>query len=333
MITKADKPKKKKKITAGNSSRNQLVMFLFCVVVSALLWLIIKLSREYEVVIPYPFTFKNIPPERVVESCSDTTLFITIRTQGFNVLYARYLKKQEPLVLNLKYFKNLHKDATQEIILPTVNYTDVLSAQLKFKNQISAVSPERIIVKLNKLYRKKLPIVPSLDLSFAEQFMLYGKAVVSPDSVMVCGPKGFMDTMKCIMTEKFKSTDLKENSSVKLRLKLPVRNISVNAALYEVNVSIPVEKFTEKDIEVPLIVRNKPKSMDVKTFPDKIKISCFVALKDFDNVKTEMFSASVDFNDSRKGSVNTLNVRVDEYPQYIKISRFTPVRVEYIIMK
>lgn len=333
MITKADKPKKKRIITAGNTSRNRVVVFVFCVGISAFLWIIIKLTREYEVVIQYPFSFKNVPAERVVESCSDTTLFLTIRTQGFNVLYIRYLKKQEPLLLNLKYIKNLHKDATQEIVFPTVNYTDVLSAQLKFKNQITAVSPERITVKLNKLYRKKLPIVASLDLSFAEQFMQCGKAVVSPDSVMVYGPKGIMDTLSNIKTEKYKATGLKENTNVRLRVKLPGRNVSLNASVFEVIVSIPIEKFTEKDIEVPLIVRNKPKNMDVKTFPDKIKISCFVALKDFNNVRPDMFSGSVDFKDSHDGSINMLNVRVDEYPQYVKISRFSPVRVEYIIMK
>jgi YbbR domain-containing protein len=233
----------------------------------------------------------------------------------------------------LKYFKNLHKDATQEIIFPTVNYTDALSAQLKYKNQITAVSPERIVVKLNKLCRKKLPIVPSLDLSFAEQYMQCDRAVVSPDSVMVCGPKGIIDTLSCIRTEKFKAAGLKENTAVNLRLKLPARNISVKTAFFEAKVTIPVEKFTEKDIEVPLIVRNKPKNMDVKTFPDKIKISCFVALKDFDRVLPDMFSGSVDFDDSQNGSVNMLNVRVDEYPQYVKITRFSPVRVEYIIMK
>jgi len=332
LITKADKPKKKKN-TSGYPRRNRVIVFVLCVFVSAFLWVIIKLSRDYEVVIPFPFTFTNVPAERVVENCSDTTLFLTIRTQGFNILYNRYLKKQDPLTLNLKYFKNLHKDATQEIIFSTVNYTDALSSQLKFKNQVTAVSPEKITVKLNKLYRKKLPVIPSLDLAFAEQFMQCGKAVVSPDSVMVCGPKGIIDTLSFVKTEKYKAAGLKENISVKLRLILPARNASINVSQFDADVKIPVEKFTEKDIEVPLIVRNKPKNVDIKTFPDKIVIYCFVALKDFDRVVPDLFSGSVDYNDSHNGSVNMLIVRVDEYPQNIKISRFSPARVEYIIMK
>lgn len=327
-----DKKKKPKRTGAGFTRKFRAFIFLVCLTVSVFLWLIIKLSREYEVVLPYSYSCKNIPSERVVESRSDTIIFLTVRTKGFNILYERYIRTPEPLVLNLKYFRNMHRNATQEIEFPIVNYTDVLSSQLKYTNQITAVFPERITIKLNKLHRKKVAVIPHLDLTFADQYMLYGKAVVSPDSVLVGGPKGIIDTLTFITTEKYKNTGLKENASVRIPLVLPSKNISVSMSAKEVNVVIPVEKYTEKEIEVPLIVRNKPLKMDVKTFPDKVKIYCFVALKDFDLVLPSMFSAQVDFKESEKGT-NMLTVNVPEYPSNVKVTRFIPQRVEYIIMK
>lgn len=327
-----EKKKKPKRTGAGFSRKFRVFIFLVCLTVSVFLWLIIKLSREYEVVFRYYYTCKNIPSERVIESRSDTMIFLTVRTKGFNILYERFIRNPEPLVLNLKYFRNMHRNSTQEIEFPIVNYTDVLSSQLKFTNQITAVFPERITIKLNKLHRKKVPVIPLLDLTFADQFMQYGKAVVSPDSVLVGGPKGLIDTLSFITTEKYKNTGLKENTSITIPLVLPSKNIFMSLSVKEVNVFIPVEKYTEKEIDVPLIVRNKPLKMDVKTFPDKVKIYCFVALKDFDLVLPSMFSAQVDFNESDKGT-NMLTVNVPEYPLNVKVSRFVPQRVEYIIMK
>ena len=329
----ADKKKKLKKAGSGFTKKFRALIFLVCLVVSVFLWLIIKLSREYEVIIPFSFTLSNIPAERVIESRSDTMLFLTVRTAGFNILYERYIKKHDPLVLNLKYFRNMHKNGSQEIEFPTVDYTEFLSAQLKFRNQITAVSPEKITIKLNKLFRKKVPVIPLLDVTYADQFMLYGKVKTEPDSVTVGGPKGIIDTLSFVTTMKYNAAGLKENITAMLQVKPPSRNISVSVSAQQIKVIIAVEKYTEKEIEVPLIVMNKPMKLDIKTFPDKVKIYCFVALKDFDLVIPSMFSAQVDFNDAEKGTSNMLAVKVPEFPSNVKVTRFLPQRVEFIIMK
>ena len=98
----------------------------------------------------------------------------------------------------------------------------------------------------------------------------------------------------------------------------------------KVSVKIPVERFTEKKIKIPISVNNKPADKHVKLFPSEIELTALVGLSEFENVKSSSFEVFVDFENIDPAS-ESLPVSVRSNGSQLKIIRFKPETVEYLI--
>ena len=96
-------------------------------------------------------------------------------------------------------------------------------------------------------------------------------------------------------------------------------------------VNIPVERFTEKELKIPVEVRNKPKDVNIKLFPSEVKISFLVGLSEFESITSANFSAYVDYDTIINSHSEELDVKIDTKPSYIQMLRISPATVEYLI--
>jgi hypothetical protein len=92
-----------------------------------------------------------------------------------------------------------------------------------------------------------------------------------------------------------------------------------------------VEKYTEENISIPVAIENIPDSLSMKTFPNKITISYLVGLSDYENVRPDQFEIIADYNSIDPGETKFLNVFLKEIPQFIKVIKFYPRQLEFII--
>jgi hypothetical protein len=101
----------------------------------------------------------------------------------------------------------------------------------------------------------------------------------------------------------------------------------------KVKVTIPVEKYTEKILNIPIDAENAPDNYDIKTFPGYVTLSCWVSISNYDNLKPYMFRASVDYKTLVESNQNKLKVNLTKIPPNIQNVRFHPKSVDYIIEK
>ena len=94
--------------------------------------------------------------------------------------------------------------------------------------------------------------------------------------------------------------------------------------------NIPVEKFTEKELEIPVQIKNKPENVNIKFFPSEVKITFMVGLSEFEDINAADFSAVVDYNTVLLKKENP-EVEIEKKPSNIEILRISPDRVEYLI--
>ncbi len=73
--------------------------------------------------------------------------------------------------------------------------------------------------------------------------------------------------------------------------------------------------------------------VSIKTFPEKVKITYFVALIDYNRVDHEMFKAQVNIPVIGKLTPGKLKVNIVQFPSFVKIRKIVPDKVEYIILK
>jgi YbbR domain-containing protein len=95
---------------------------------------------------------------------------------------------------------------------------------------------------------------------------------------------------------------------------------------------IPVEEYTEKQVTVPVTVRNLPPGTQVNLFPDKVNVSFMIALSRFKEVKAADFKITVEFQDI-KSKKEMLDLKVDAQPAYIQSVSVSPEQIEYLIEK
>jgi len=100
-----------------------------------------------------------------------------------------------------------------------------------------------------------------------------------------------------------------------------------------VMLTIPVEKYTEISIKVPVDVENLPDSVKLMFIPRSIDVKCNVVLSKYFTLKPLMFKAVVDYNLISNSINKKLKVKLATVPEFVSLTDFSPKYVEYIIEK
>jgi hypothetical protein len=100
-----------------------------------------------------------------------------------------------------------------------------------------------------------------------------------------------------------------------------------------VNVTIHVEKFTEADIDVPVSLFSDGKSVSYRTFPDKVTLTCRIAMRDFKRLDPSLFTASVDYDKALETRNNRVQVEIKRKPAFARVVKIEPEKVEFLILK
>jgi hypothetical protein len=162
--------------------------------------------------------------------------------------------------------------------------------------------------------------------------MRYGDIVFEPDCVTVKGPVKLIDQLDSASLGTIEYNDLKANTVFIRRFPSDSANHLLEFIPATVQVSIPVEKFTESETEAMVQIINN-QSYRVKTFPDKVKVYYKVSLKDFEMIEPGMITVAADFSNVDITRDDRVRIRVENHPAHIVITRIEPDKAEFIIIK
>jgi hypothetical protein len=310
----------------------RLIIFFFFLLLSILFWFLTALNKDYDTILSYPVRYTKIPKELILMNNAVDQLLLDVQSRGFTLLRLKMQSKLYPLALDLNSF-SLHSvpgEVPIVLYLVTDLIVNKLQQQLTPDIRIKSVVPDTIMLLLTEKFEKKIAVRPDLDMEFERQYMQVGKLKITPDSLTVSGPENIIDTINFITTEPEKVKGLKKNITMELKLK-PVNKLEYSVR--EVTVNIPVEKFTEGSLKIPIEVINIPDSLFLRTFPANVEITYRVGLSDYKNVNENMFMAVVDYSAKENSIGNKLEVQLVKVPEYVRITNFSPKSVEYIIEK
>jgi hypothetical protein len=312
--------------------RHKLSIFLVCLLISVIIWFTIKLSDEYDTVIEVPVTFTHIPKNRVLTSVSDSILQVEIVEKGSNLFRMLYVEDRNPVSISLRFVPMYLKSGSyQGIIIPTMLINEIEREQ-NLLGKILSISPDTIYLTFEPEKTRKIPVRANFEMTFEKQFMRYGAVEFNPDCVIVKGPLALMDRLDSISLGNIKLDQLHENYSGQKVFPADSINRQLTITPDLVLFNVPVEKFTEAELEVPVGLVNS-NGQQVKVFPDKVKVFYTVALKDYTKVEPGMIVASADISTPNLTEDGKVRVNIESYPPYISINKVEPEKVEFIIIK
>jgi hypothetical protein len=312
--------------------RQRLSIFLVCLIISVIIWFTIKLSDDYDTVIQIPVTYTHIPKNKVLTYSSDTLLQVEILEKGSDILRMLYLNEITPVSVNLRFLPlYLKGEEYQGFIIPSMLINEI-ERQQNLLGKIISISPDTIYLYFEPEKSRKVPVEASFDLTFEKEFMRYGPAVFTPDSVMVKGPEKKIREIGFGSLGVIKLNELNQNFEGEMSFPKDSANRNITFSPDKVSFSIPVEKFTEAEMEVSVKIINT-NGLKVKTFPDKVRVFYTVALKDFPKIEPGMILALADISNVNLAKEDKIKVTMESYPSYIRINKIEPEKVEFIIVK
>jgi hypothetical protein len=312
-------------------SRRKLLIFSLCLTVALFFWLLIKFSKNYQLTVDCPVSFVNLPHERVLMNNADTTLKITIKSKGFNLLYYQIFKHKIHFNIDASQLKlsDIQNDSISYI--GAAQFSKIFNRQLNFDFEILNIQPDTFALHWEKAYFKKLPVKPNLVLNFAKQYQLYDSIRIQPDSILVSGTKSDISKIAFLNCKRTTLNNLSASQVAEADILLPANLSKLKLFTQKVKINISVEKFTEAEMEIEVKPSENNNLKNIKLFPEKVKITYLVALKDFKKVNRESIEADADINTSSNNL--SASVHLTKFPSFIKISKIYPERLEYIIFK
>lgn len=200
--------------------------------------------------------------------------------------------------------------------------------QHEFPNYITRIRPDTLYLKLEKTVSKEVEIKLQLEVIPKQQHYIYGSISASRQKTTITGPQSIIDSIDFISSEAFKLEGIQEDQKITLNLLNPYSNRKVRLSDNTIDVMIPVQQYTENAVNIPIQI-NQAQGLKIKLFPETINIKYLVALKDFERISMDMFSASIQYDPN---SVNYQKVVLDQTPNLVKIISFEPGTVEYLIL-
>lgn len=310
----------------------QLLIYLLFLVLSIIFWYLNALSKEYTTVINYPIKYEDFPKGKVLVSDLPEELQIKVKGFGFTILRSKLTSYLDPIILPINIFRlDIQRKDNQYIFYLLSRYTkEWIGNQLGSEIQLVSVLPDTLFFKFTDVVDKKLPVQLVSKLDFAKQFMLNGKIIIHPDSIIVSGPQVMIDTLKVISTNELYVKGIKDTITKEIGL-FPISKISFDTK--NVSVTIPAVKYTEMVLNIPIESVNVPDSLKLKTFPAFISLSCWVSLSDYDKMTPFMFRASVDYKILKNNPSNKVKINLTKIPTMVNNITYHPKSVEFIIEK
>ncbi len=192
------------------------------------------------------------------------------------------------------------------------------------------VAPEYLTLVFETISGLKVKVIPKLILEFDKQYQLSQDMQVIPDCVTVVGPRELISKIGYVETVRKEVKKINQSQTVSgVLLSLPENTAGVKCIPETVNVVLTVDKFTESEIEVPVICSDT--GVEIKTYPEKVKITYFVTLENYNRIDKSMFVATVNYN--KEISSEKLKVNLLQYPSMIRIVKVEPEEVEYLLIK
>ena len=312
--------------------RNHLYIFLICVGISLFIWFLIKMSDEYVADINIPIDFQNIPNDMQLND-ADGHITARLRANGGDLFSVKVFSSSKAIKVNLKAADLKKSRYFDKYYILSKQLRNQVSNRFDFDHNILSLYPDTLFLDFEEIITRTIPVRSRLEFSCKPQYQVYDSLRLIPSEIMISGPSRMIDTLSYIFTEAKTLTGLDRSTETAINLMLPFTDHKISYSETMVKALIDIEEFTESTIELPIHGLANDTGLRIRTFPENVHITYQVALKDYKLVQADMFFMSAFYDPEKDKDKNFLKVQTGKSPAFIRITRLSPEKVEFILQK
>jgi len=305
-------------------------IYLVCIAISALIWILIKLSQSYNSQFETQIEYVQPPDGNWVVIEKSPKLQVEISGFGFD-LFSHYLFGLDDIKVNLSEFNIKSSSDSAFIEIPSAYLNKAISRMMKGNEQVLNIYPEQIFTRLSKAINKKIPVKLNVVVYPATGFKIKGVPQLYPDSIVLFGPAKILKSITEINTEIDTIYDIKLPYESTISLELDSLSDFLTQDISE-KLVVDVDELTSGSVEVKVIPEKFNKGKHLKVLPSKITVFYQVGLNDYQKVSDELFKAEIKIPESDEWP-DKLKVELTKVPDFVEVKRIEPLFVEYLLIK
>lgn len=317
------KTKKQTKDFLLSAKSREFFVFLCFFFIAAGFWLLQTLNNDYETEFSIPVRLRNVPENVVITSEPMSEVRVRVRDKGTVLLNYMLGKNFYPVILDFKNYTNMGN----HVQVQTSQVQKWITGQLNASTALLSMKPDTLEYYYSTGVSKMIPVKLCGNVSAGEQYYL-PDTLFTPDSVRVYAPSDALDTMKVAYTLPLNLDNITDTLEREVTLSTPKGAKYIPAS---VKLTLPVDMYTEKTVEVPLRGVNFPADKVLRAFPSKIKISFQVGMGRFRQITADDFHLVVSYEELVRLGSEKYTVKLRTLPEGVSHVRFNPEQVDFLI--
>ncbi|MCX6182154.1 MAG: CdaR family protein [Bacteroidetes bacterium] len=309
------------------TDRKSMVIFVACLILSALFWLLLSLSEEYNEFVVLKVRYKNLPDDKVLLHQLPAEAKVLIKAKGFKILGVRSGLSQEEIIID---FKNINFQKRGDYYrydwVNAQHLSDLSSPENSFS--ILSVQPDTFPIVMDYKLSKVLPVRFSNKSSFAQNLKIIGSVAIFPDSVHVTGARHLLNNLTYLYTDSVHFTNYEGPVEKQVKLRIP-EGTTVSEG-NTVLLKFLMQSLKNRSFELTITAVNVPQGEELKLLPGVVKVNFLATDSTYNILNKKDFLVTADYRDVII-SQNKIEVHLEKFPAGIELPGLAPAKVEYIL--
>lgn len=307
-------------------NEREFTIFILFFIVAFGWWFLRNGQIIHNTELSIPIHYKELPSNITITNQLPSSLQVILKDKGRDLYKYRIHRSRLMLEIDLSAWKTPKGIS----FIPTDFYKDILSKKLNAGTQILRINPDSIPVYFVEKEKKILPVHLRSNIRLAPQRIMTKEPLLSQQTISVLAPTAILDSLSYIETELLELTDLNDSMIVKVALK-PIHGVQFEQD--HIDVILPVERYTEAYLEIPVSGIHFPEDMQLMSFPGKVNVSFLVSESDYSHIKPEDFQVGIDYNDIIHSTNDLFTLQLLQAPKNVRRVLLQPEKVECLIKR
>lgn len=293
-----------------------------------ILWSYVHLSTPYEADVDLPFNI-NPPKGLAVSSSVPERLHARIRGAGWQILLMAFTKNSH-FELDL-----VDRDIKDPSLTNLIVHNDDLThaAMLPSDVQLVKVEPDSLEMHFSQPFQKRVPIESRLHLVPSSGYMIVGKPMVTPATVLLQGSHEVLDRIESYPTQTVELRNVNEPVTQMITLSDTLQNVLDVLSNEKIQVKYMVEAIGEKIYQsIPVEVDAVPPEKQMLIFPSTISVALRGGVNELAKLKLSQIHARVTYDAVKFDTTETVKP-VIEVPQGIQYLSQEPTQLRFVLRK
>jgi hypothetical protein len=283
------------------------------------------MQQEYEIQLQIPVHYKEMPPDMAFVHTPPSRINVRIRDKGSILL--NYTLGQSGASLDVG-MQETHFLSDSALRLSENDLEGMIAKQLIPTTHLLGFEPRQIIAPYSKLRKKKLPVYFDGNIRTEPGFQVSGDIIVSPSTTEAYAPDLVLATITSIPTV---YTEIKKgNKTITRKLKLR-KTDGVTFDPDVVSVTIPIEEYTQKTLEIPILCKQIPAGYAIRMFPSVVRVTCNVPLSLFKDLSEKDFAVETLVANPEDNASGMIPLRLTRKPDWMDRVSLSQDSIEFIL--